>query len=331
MKLDLVARIPRQKPTEASIKEAQGKGYITVIVFFIIAVLAICFGKSIEMVLAGLIILSCFVVALVTMYLQNWIEPRLFIERSFKVYEDTISANFIVTNSQYFLIFLKPNNIEIFDVKSGNVIANLRESNLEMVKEPILFSPSNKFVLISKFIQYKGEMKYLIQMWNINTSSLVFDLISENNDINNFTFHKNEKLVFYTFRYRDSYDRDDKTYTYNHSLIVWETKNGQIICREHLDRYSSFNLDEKELKNKINNCLKSHKKLGELIDYQYPLLDVADNQEVIIEPYPTQILFPSCTKTYSGSIHYDLTKLKEYIFTEKATSIIVKIPRKEIK
>ncbi|MEH2306110.1 hypothetical protein [Nostoc sp.] len=331
MKLNLIAEIPRQKATKASREAADGKGNIYLIGFFIISLLMICFGKSLVMVLAGLIILGYFVVGLVISYLQDWIEPRFFIERSFKVHKDTRNAEFHLKNYQWYLTLVNENNIEIFDVKSGNIIANLKEGNLETVGATILFSPSNKFIFINKFIQHKGEMKYLIQMWNINTSSLVFNLISENNDMNNFIFHKNEKLVFYTPRYCNSYHRDDETYTYNHSLIVWETKNGQIMCNECLDSYRSFNLDEKELKSKINNCLKSHKELGELIDYQYPLLDEADNQEVVIEPYPTQIIFPSCTKTYSGAMHYDLTKLKEYIFTEKATCIIVKIPLKEIK
>ncbi len=162
MKLNLIAEIPRQKTTKASIEAADGKANIYIIGFFIISLLMICFGKSIEMVLAGLIIISYFVVGLVISYLRDWIEPRLFIERSFQVYEHTVYAKFIFTNSQYFLILVNQDNIEIYDVKSGNIITNLKEVNLETVENTILFSPSNKFVFINKFIQHKGEMKYLI-------------------------------------------------------------------------------------------------------------------------------------------------------------------------
>ncbi len=113
------------------------------------------------------------------------------------------------------------------------------------------------------------------------------------------------------------------------------------MCNERLDSYRSFNLDEKELESKINNCLKSHKELGELIDYQYPSLDTADKEKNAIKLYQTKIIYPSCVRIYDGinyahigydsNIGYDLTKLKDYTFVEKATSIIIKVPRKEIK
>lgn len=325
MKLNLIAEIPRQKATKASREAADGKGNIYLIGFFIISLLMICFGKSIEMVLAGLIIIGYFIVGLVISYLRDWIEPKLFIERTFKVYEDTKDAEFHLNNYQWYLTLVNENNIEIFDVKSGKIIANINEG-----ANHILYSPLKKFLMINKDIQDKAGTKYLTKMWDLNTFKLVFSYVGNSYHLNKFIFHKNEKFVFYCTIKTITIRASDQTYEHDYKLTVWQTETGQVMYEDSF--YNGlYLLEKKELGSKINNCLKSHKELGELIDYQYPLLDEPDNQEVVIEPYPTQIIFPSCTKTYSGAMYYDLTKLKEYIFMEKATCIIVKIPLKEIK
>ncbi|MEH2124912.1 hypothetical protein [Nostoc sp.] len=328
MELNLTTKIPRQKPTKASIEAANGTATIGIIVTLIMSSLMIFFGKTSTIGLAGWIIIVFLVGVFVVSFLQEWIEPiittRLFIERSFNVYDHTKYAEFYFKNSHRYLIMVNENNIEIYDLKSGNIIANLNEE-----ADAILLSPLNKFLLTQKRILHKGYPNVLTQMWNIRTSSLVFSFISRSADLKGFIFYKNEKIVLYcnnSARINDGYN---ETSDEDPKLTIWQTETGQIIDKHWFD-YESYS-DKKELEILIKTYLKSHKELGQLIDYQYPLLDDTDNEKIAIEPYRTKIIFPSCTKTYDGGTQYDLAKLKEYEFTEKATCIIVKIPLKEIK
>lgn len=81
-------------------------------------------------------------------------------------------------------------------------------------------------------------------------------------------------------------------------------------------------LEKEELGSKINNCLKSHKELGELIDYQYPFLDEADKEKLAIEPYPKAILC-SLRSKFLYKITIQCQTLKLLIFNSLSQDIVL--------
>jgi hypothetical protein len=109
-------------------------------------------------------------------------------------------------------------------------------------------------------------------------------------------------------------------------LKIWEIKTGLVIYDKKLSvdikRYSSAASDQ-EIKTAINKVLKSYKEVGEL--------DELDEQENTPPLYPISIIFPSCKQNYNGYMEYDMKKIRQDKFTEKAIYIKVKIPLKELR
>jgi hypothetical protein len=253
--------------------------------------------------------------------IQKFLEPFFFIEKSFKVYEHTKEAKFFLKNNRCYLAFLHENSIEIYDVQKGNIVIQ-EEGNLK------LFNPYNTFILTYSSIVENRSRRYIIKLYDINTYKSVFSCILD--DKGKLFFSKNRKYLLCcntTTEEGHEYDEGYWSWTdYYYDLKIWEIKTGLVIYDKKLSvdikRYSSAASDQ-EIKTAINKVLKSYKEVGEL--------DELDEQENTPPLYPISIIFPSCKQNYNGYMEYDMKKIRQDKFTEKAIYIKVKIPLKELR
>jgi hypothetical protein len=258
--------------------------------------------------------------------IEKLLERFFFIEKSFKVYEYTKKAKFLFKNNRWYLILFNENGIEIYDVLKGDTFIRQKENFTLGEYGEITLKYYDTFIMTySNIVDTKGE-KFLIKVWNIN--KLVLECITDK--MNKFYITKNKKyfICCNISSYVTYYNRGDYENWHNYySIKIWEIKNNQVIYDNiYSTKYGNGKFTDEDLKLKIKDILKSYKEIGELYDL-YDLYEL----EYKSPPYPIAIIYPSCKQNYNGYMEYDMTKVKQYKFKEKATYINTKIPLKELK
>ncbi|AFZ60425.1 hypothetical protein H6G54_01520 [Anabaena cylindrica FACHB-243] len=255
--------------------------------------------------------------------IQKFLEPFFFIEKIFKVYEHTKEAQFFIKNNRWYLALFHGNGIEIYDVLKGNIVIQQEEDFTLEDYEKFTLKYYDKFIMTySRIVDNKDkDRKFLIKVWDVN--KLVLECITDR--MNRFFFTKNKKYFICCMISSQVYEDQEGPIYY--SIKIYELKSGQVIYDNFLSiKYSKFEFTDEDLKSKIKDILKSYKEVSEL-----DKLCELDEPENTPLPYPIAIIFPSCKKKYNGDIEYDMKKVRQDKFTEKATCIRVKIPLKELK
>ena len=300
-----------------------------IIMLLISLIIIISFGGSISNELTSVLIITILYFGiLIFIAMKEFLQPLFFIERSFKVYEHTRKAEFFIKNNRWYLALFHVNGIEIYDVLKSNILIKQEE---DFTLEKFTLKYYDTFIMTYSRIVENRDIKLLIKMWDVNTYKLVFRCIDD--VVNRFFFTKNKKYLkcCEISSTSHTYNRGDYEDWHNYySIKIWEIKNGQVIYDNSWSyRYDSYKFTDEELKSKIKDVLKSYKEAGELDELEES--NESNEKENISFPYPIAISFPSCKKKYDGYIKYDMKKVRQDKFTEKATCIRVKIPLKELK
>ena len=261
--------------------------------------------------------------------IKQIVEPLSYLEKKFKLEQDTKEAEFFIKNNRWYLAISNEKNIQIYDIQKGNIVIQ----NEEAFK---LLLPDDTFIVTySRTVENRKKI-FLIKLWDINTHKSIFScllddfslLLTENKkSIDLFFLTENKKyFLCCNIKSERKHEYDEgyfEWWEHDYVLKIWEIKSGQLIYNQTLYVGSKYASDKDTLKRAINNILKSYKDAGKL--------DESDKKENISLPYKISIIFPSCERDYNGSISYDMSKVRHIKFTERAIYIKARVPLNELK